>query len=1030
MAFDQNKLPNVHDKVGRCDSPSSSIIIKWPPLSPSMSNPASSGNPPIVTLSSMAYGIISLQIFLLFVGMLHCIKSSSGLPPGGGDSSILCFEKERQALLKIKAGIVDEYGYLSSWATQEEDMDCCKWGRIKCNNRTGHVVRLDLHSAFGMPMTGELNTSMLELQHLDYLDLSSSAFRIAPSPNLLGSFSKLRYLNLSKVGLNGNFPYEIGNLSGLVSLDLSRNNFVRVETLGWLSRLPSLSYLDISVVNLSKAANWLQEISMLPSLTYLSLYFCSLHDPTPPIPSLSNLSRSLQTIDLSANFLTPFTFSWLPNMSTNAVDLKLMYCFMNGPIPDVFWNMTSLAHLDLSYNKFKGGIPKTFGNLCSLKTLDLSKNSLNQSLSDSIDNLYTQCSADPLEVLSLKANRFIGTLPDFTRFSSLRELYLDMNKLNGSIPESFGQLSSLQLLNIQDNQLSGSLPYFPESLVELFLSNNQLDGSLFKSINKLPYLIALYVSSNKLADVITQAQLMNFSYLEDLVLSHNSFSFNISSRWVPPFQLQIVGLSSCQLGGQFPAWLQGQKSISHLDISNNGISGTIPSWLSQLTPTLMYLNLSYNQVSGTFGAFVSDEPFVVVDLSFNHFEGLLPLFSATPILLDLSHNMFSGSISSICSMTTVALNHLDLSNNMLSGSIPDCWERSVPLYVLRLANNNFTGEIPASIGSLLLLYTLHLQNNSLTGGLPMSIKNCTSLTIMDVGGNRLSGEVPAWIGDDSLLNLIVLNLRSNAFSGSIPSQLCYRQTIRILDLSQNNISGTIPSCISNFSVMAQEDSSGTPIIYKYLRGYVENRRDIGYYLDNVSVTWKGRGHDFGKNLGLLKVIDLSSNSLSGVIPDQVTSLLGLVGLNLSRNHLTGTIPPTVGRLSQLQSLDLSRNHLSGEIPAAMGSLSFLQYLDLSNNDFSGRVPSGTQLQSFNASAYSGNPKLCGPPLVKKCREDAVVKGSPSRDKDTDEESGNWNGIPVFYITGVIGFAVGFWGVFFTLALKRSWRAAYFRFFKL
>jgi len=40
-------------------------------------------------------------------------------------------------------------------------------------------------------------------------------------------------------------------------------------------------------------------------------------------------------------------------------------------------------------------------------------------------------------------------------------------------------------------------------------------------------------------------------------------------------------------------------------------------------------------------------------------------------------------------------------------------------------------------------------------------------------------------------------------------------------------------------------------------------------------------------------------------------------------------------------------------------LTFLGYLNLSCNNFNGKIPTGRQLQSFNASSYIRNPKLCG-----------------------------------------------------------------------
>ncbi|KAK7826634.1 receptor-like protein eix2 [Quercus suber] len=55
---------------------------------------------------------------------------------------------------------------------------------------------------------------------------------------------------------------------------------------------------------------------------------------------------------------------------------------------------------------------------------------------------------------------------------------------------------------------------------------------------------------------------------------------------------------------------------------------------------------------------------------------------------------------------------------------------------------------------------------------------------------------------------------------------------------------------------------------------------------------------------------------------------------------------------------------------------FLNY-DLSYKNFSGRIPSSTQLQSFDALSYVGNPQLCGDPLPKNCTiEEESLNRSP------------------------------------------------------
>ena len=160
----------------------------------------------------------------------------------------------------------------------------------------------------------------------------------------------------------------------------------------------------------------------------------------------------------------------------------------------------------------------------------------------------------------------------------------------------------------------------------------------------------------------------------------------------------------------------------------------------------------------------------------------------------------------------------------------------------------------------------------------------------------------------------------------------------------------------------------------------------------------------------------------GSIPVEIFVLSELHFLNLSRNHLTGKIPENIGSMKELESIDFSRNNLSGEIPPSMSNLTFLSHLDLSYNNFSGRIPSSTQLQSFDALSFTGNPQLCGDPLPKKC----IMEEEPSNTTPIGK-TGDHPEKYYFYIGSGVGFAVGFWAVCGALFFNRTWRHAYFRF---
>ncbi|KAH7841071.1 hypothetical protein Vadar_025155 [Vaccinium darrowii] len=781
------------------------------------------------------------MLIVFVVALLACNKHSSSL---ASNPKISCIETEKQALLKFKDTVIDDHGILSSWGSEPDKKDCCKWWGVKCNDDTGHLTVLNLSSSF--PLSGKISPSLLELQHLKYLDLSGNDFsgNFSPIPNHhLGNISSLRYLSL---GGNQHFQY-------LKNYDLSGGN------LEWLSYFPLLRHLDLNRVNLSQATNWLELVSNnLPLLEYLSLSGCSLPNLVPPFNSSLSLITS---VDLSYTYLS------------------------SSIVIDAFGKMISLVHLNLASNDFAGSIPKSFNNLSRLHSLDLEGNSLTDQLDKFLDKLSG--SEKSLQILNLGANQLMGTLPDFTRFPSLRELHLPYNQLTGPFPTSFQQvLPNLGALNLRRNRISGMFPdlTMSQSLTFLDLGGNSLNGTINKSVGQLSRLEHLDVSSNSLEGVISEAHFSNLSSLYWLDFSFNSLVFNISSNWIPPFQLNVIRLASCKLGPGFPKWLRNQHNYFQLDISGANISDVVPNWFWDRPPnSLVYLNLSYNQMVGLvrdlslkfFG-------YPTIDLSSNRFEGQIPRLPSKVTSLNLSKNLFSGSISSICTngIFNFLFFYLDLSSNQLTGWIPDCWEPFYQLKIINLANNTLSGKLPSSLGSLSDLKVLQLRDNNLSGELPESLKKCSRLTILDLGGNRFTGNVQPWIGTH-FAKLIILSLRSNKFYGDVPVGICQLNNIHILDFSQNDLSGNLPRCFDNFSALVHrddrmEESMGFYYMNGYSSGGFRDNNNWRIFLGNALVQWKGQEREFGKTLGLLKIIDLSSNKLSGEIPQEIASLAELV----------------------------------------------------------------------------------------------------------------------------------------------------------
>lgn len=86
-------------------------------------------------------------------------------------------------------------------------------------------------------------------------------------------------------------------------------------------------------------------------------------------------------------------------------------------------------------------------------------------------------------------NHGLAGLPDeLFRMSTLKQLYLSNNKLNGNLPTALFSMPNLEELSMPNNEFHGSIPKEVGSmkkLRELVLSENNLTGSIPTELNEV-----------------------------------------------------------------------------------------------------------------------------------------------------------------------------------------------------------------------------------------------------------------------------------------------------------------------------------------------------------------------------------------------------------------------------------------------------------------------------------------------------------------------------------------------------------------
>ncbi|XLR04502.1 hypothetical protein S83_070700 [Arachis hypogaea] len=489
------------------------------------------------------------------------------------------------------------------------------------------------------------------------------------------------------------------------------------------------------------------------------------------------------------------------------------------------------------------------------------------------------------------------TMKDITSFYQKNIFKLscdDVDMVNENIvnvvpqPYNISFLSTNPVSDTQSDSYMHDLSQSEDSLVDwnvMATTKTVVDGFIVKLIGN---------------EKVT-SELSNYSLLQLLDLSNNSFSGQIPYSFKKLQNLQYMSLSFNLLSGEIPDFLFQIPQLQEVNLHSNHLSGPIPTRIGNLTEllSLVKLDLTMNDFIGNIPPNLClEKQLRVLNMGFNKIQGSLPSEVGrceTLNMLILSENHLTGSLPEFASNLNLKI--MDMSRNRIGGTIPSSLEKCTNLIEINLLMNKFTGIIPSQLGMLLNLEVLNLAHNSLEGTLPNQLSNCAKMDSFDVGFNSLNGSFPSSL--QSWTDLTTLILRENRFTGSILTVLSEFNKLHDLQLGGNLFGGKIPPSL-------------------------------------------------GKLKNLIYGLNLSANGLTGEIPFEIGKLKVLSSLDLSSNNLTRSMD-VLGELS-LDNLNISYNFLHGPV-----SKTLMNFLNSSPSSF---LENPYLCVSFSASHRSNRTKAC------------------------------------------------------------------------
>ncbi|CAB9498138.1 Leucine Rich Repeat [Seminavis robusta] len=298
--------------------------------------------------------------------------------------------------------------------------------------------------------------------------------------------------------------------------------------------------------------------------------------------------------------------------------------------------------------------------------------------------------------LWLDQNKLAGSLPtEIYLLSTLKTLSLGYNQeIRGTISSHIGQLRSLEGLHMTMLQDAGQIPSevgLLTALRHIGLKENNHQGHIPTELWLLTNLEQLFMSDNPGLHGSIPVEIENFSNLVWLVLWDGSLTGSIPTEIGKASSLEYIVLYANRLSGSLPSELMQLPKLQLLSLFENSFQSTIPTELGQISGLVLF-SVRDNQLTGT----VPSELGLLTRLAFT---------------LNLRSNQLSGTIPSELGLFS-GLAELELRDNHFTGQIPSEFGQLKSMGHLTFAGNDLSGTLPEELGALQQsLHTLRMEDN-------------------------------------------------------------------------------------------------------------------------------------------------------------------------------------------------------------------------------------------------------------------------------------------------------------------------------